>query len=176
MKTLRNLIALITLAVSSAHADGITITLDTPNQDGDPGQTLQFFGVIANTGTDLAPVYLNLDSFNFGLSDASYTLTDNFANTPLSLDASTSSDDIDLFDITLSNPVADPAGLYSGTYALIGGEDGGDLSGTDNLAQASFSVDIESAPSGTPEPGTWYLLAGGLALLGRRFGRRPSNR
>jgi hypothetical protein len=105
---------------------------------------------------------LNSYNFNFTLTDASTTVSDNFfAFVPISLGPGTSSGDIDLFDITLANPETDPLGLYGGTYGLVGGADGGDDSGSDNLAQASFSVYV-------PEPSILTLLAAmlGVAMLG----------
>lgn len=162
MKTLINLIALTVLAVAGVRAD-INITFDDPNQTGGAGQTLNFFGTITNSGA--TAVFLNFDSLNFGLSDA--TVSDNFfTNVPISLAAGGSSGDVDLFDITLANPESLPLGTYTGTYGLLGGIDG---SASDNLAQANFSVNV------TPEPGYFALLGIGLVSMGwlhRRRARR----
>ncbi len=145
----------ITVAV---HASSILITLDGPNQAGAAGQTISFFGVITNTDTTPGdqPIFLNSDSLNFTLGDA--TVVDNFFSTvPISLAEGESSGDIDLFDITLANPESSLSG--TGTYGLIGGMDGGSGQGSDNLAQTNFSVTV------TPEPGTVSLLGIGLALM-----------
>lgn len=169
MKKLINLIALTALAVAGAQAGSISITLDDPDQSGVPGQTLSFFGTITNTDTNPGddPIYLNFDSLNFSLGDA--TVTDNFfANVPISLAEGASSGDIDLFDIALADPESEPLGLYTGTYGLLGGMDGGDGSAADNLAQVNFSV------TATPEPTTVVLLALGLALMGLLHRRRAS--
>lgn len=96
------------------------------------------------------------------LNASDYTLTDNFANLPISLAAGQSSADLDLFDITLASTV--PAGVYRGTYGLIGGEDGGTGTGMDNLGQASFSVAVKAAPL-VPEPGTAALFGIGLGSV-----------
>lgn len=55
MKTCCKLIVLLALASFGAIASSIQITLNTPNQTGNPGQTLQFFGVLTNTTKDSNP-------------------------------------------------------------------------------------------------------------------------
>lgn len=161
MKTFINLIALTALAALGASAD-IDITFDNAAQSGSPGQTLNFFGTITNTGA--STVFLNGDSYNFALTDA--TFSDNFfANVPVSLAAGASSGDIDLFDVTIANPETLPLGTYSGTYGLFGGVD---ENAEDNLAQASFSVNV------TPEPGYFALLAIGLVSMVWLHRRRAS--
>jgi hypothetical protein len=154
------------LAAAGARAGDISITLDDPDQTGNPGETLQFFGTITNTDTNPgdAPIYLNFDSLNLALSDA----VPNdlfFTNAPVDLAEGASSGDIELFDYTLANPESDPFGTYDGTYGLLGGMDGGADTAQDNLAQVSFSVDVEPSSS-TPEPATLALLGTGLALIG----------
>jgi hypothetical protein len=167
MKKSIHLLTLTILAVAGARAGSISITLDDPDQTGAPGETLNFFGVITNTDTTPGddPIYLNSDSLNFTLPDA--TVTDNFfANVPIFLAEGASSGDIDLFDITLADPESYPLGVYTGAYGLLGGMDGGDGSASDNLAQASFSVGV------VPEPRTLALLAIGLVLIGVLHRRR----
>jgi hypothetical protein len=161
MKALIKLIALTALAAAGAQAD-FMISFDDPNQSGYPGQTLEFFGTIANISADPDPVYLNADTFNFAMSSASYTLVDQFFNTvPFSLDGGEQSPDIELFDVTLSIPLSDPFGSYEGTYGIFGGADG---IAQENLAQIAFSVD--AIPSAAPEPVSAAMLAIGLALVG----------
>lgn len=165
MKRALNLIALALLSAAGSWASNISIVLDNPNQIAGPGQTLNFFGTITNIDTTPgdAPIYLNLDSLNFTLDDA--TVTDNFfTNVPFFLAEGASSGDIDLFDITLANPEAEPLGVYTGTYGLLGGMDGGADTASNNLAQADFSVDVTSV---TPEPATFLLVGVALVLVSR---------
>jgi len=162
MKTLSNLLALAALAAAGARAGDITITLDDPTQTGNPGDTLSFFGTITNDSADT--IYLNSDDINLSLPDA--TEIDNFfASVPASLTGGQSSGDIDLFDVELANPEADPFGTYSGTYGLLGGADGGAGTAQDNLEQVSFSVGVEPAVTSAPEPSVLFELGTLLALL-----------
>ena len=118
-------LVLATLGSVAAKADDITITLDQATQTASAGDTLQFFGTITNdTDTTL---YLNNDDLT--LNGLSLTLTDDFFNTPISLapegQAGDNSGDIELFDVTVSDPLLDAAGTYTGAYTLLGGTDGG---------------------------------------------------
>jgi hypothetical protein len=162
MKTLLNILILGALATAGAWG-GIVITLDAPSQTGHPGDTLNFFGVISNTGSDT--VFLNGDPLT--LAGLSFTIIDQFfATVPISLDGNTSSGDIDLFDVTVSNPLLDPPGKYLGSYGLLGGADAPtdtDPGSQDNLASANFDVTTGSGATGTPEPSTGFLL--GVALV-----------
>lgn len=167
MRTIANLALLAALASTGARAS-VEITLDNPNQAGGPGETLKFFGIITNTSLDKDPadaIYLNADSLDFSLSDA--TVEDNFFASyfPVFLTGGQSSGDIDLFDIVLANPETQPFGLYAGTYGLIGGEDGGSQTAQDNLAQVGFSVNTQPTVP-TPEPGSFGLLGSALILFG----------
>ena len=156
MKTLLNILILGALATAGAWG-GIVVTFDAPSQTGHPGDTLHFSGVISNTGSDI--VFLNGDPLT--LAGASFTITDQFfATVPVSLDGNTSSGDIDLFDVTVSNPLLDPPGKYLGSYGLLGGVDG---DASDNLGSANFDVTTGSGTTGTPEPSTGFLL--GVALV-----------
>ena len=163
MKTLLCTLILATLGTAAAKADTITITFDQPNQTAVAGDTLEFFGTITNNTS--STIYLNLDALN--LSGLSFSTNDQFFNTvPISLDPSgqpgDSSGDIELFDVTVSSPLADPAGLYSGTYTLLGGTDS---DGQDVLSTANFSV-TTTAPSTVPEPSSIVLLLSGILTAG----------
>ncbi len=158
MKALLCILILATLGTAAAKADSLTITLDQANPTVSAGGTLQFFGTITND-TD-ATLYLNGDDLN--LDGLSLTTTDQFYNTvPISLapdgQAGDSSGDIELFDVTVSDPLLDAAGAYSGTYTLFGGADGG---AQGNLGSTSFSVTTV-----TPEPSSLYLLLSGMLAM-----------
>jgi len=156
MKTLLNILVLAALTTAGAWAD-IVVQFDNPHQTGHPGDTLQFLGVISNTGSD--SVFLNGDGLT--LSGISFTIADQFFTTvPLSLGGGSSSSDILLFDVTLSNPLLDPAGTYPGSYTLLGGVDG---NAQDNLASANFDVTTADRTT-VPEPSTMSLLGVALAL------------
>ena len=153
------------LTALAARAGTISITLDDPNQIGNPGATLKFFGTITNIDANSgdAPIYLNIDSLNLALSDA----IDNdlfLANVPIDLGEGTSSGDIELFDYTLANPESDPFGPYTGTNGLLGGMDGGDGTAQESLVQVNFVVDVEGVSS-VPEPSSLALFWTGLAFL-----------
>jgi hypothetical protein len=163
MKTLLNILVVAALAATGAMAD-ITVTFDQPHQIGNAGDTLYFLGVISNTG--LETVYLNSDNLN--LAGTGLTTVDNFfANVPFSLAPGASSPidpvndpHIDLFDVTVSNPLSDAPGTYQGTYNLLGGVDG---SAQDNLVTVPFDITLPGAS--VPEPSVPSLLGAELAAL-----------
>lgn len=170
MKKLIGVLVLSLAAMTAAQGSLLSIVFDNPNQTGAPGDTLHFFGTITNIDTTPGdgPVFLNYDFFTFAL-DA--TLTDNFVvSVPISLAEGASSSDLDLFDYTIANPETLSFGQYNGSYQLFGGIDGGDGSGTDLLATAFYSVDVE--PAVEPEPATVGLLASGLTFIAWRSVRR----
>ena len=173
MKTLLKTLILGALATAGAWG-GIVITFDAPSQTGHPGQTLQFFGVISNNGDDT--VFMNFDDLT--LAGLSFTTNDLFFTTvPLFLDGGSSSDHIELFDVTVSDPLLDSPAKYLGGYTLLGGAAAPtdtDPGSQDNLASANF--DVTTAPGGTavPEPGSWLLL--GTAVAGLGAARRPHRR
>jgi hypothetical protein len=161
MKTLLCTLILATLGTAAAQAATITITFDQPNQVALPGTTVDFFGTITNTTA--GTIFLNGDALN--LNGLSFTTNDLFFdNAPISLAPGANSGDIELFDISVTSPLLDAAGNYTGTYGLLGGIDGNaqDVLGS----AASFSVNTASAvPSAVPEPATLTLLLTGASTL-----------
>jgi hypothetical protein len=171
---------ILALATSAAKADSVSITLDSPHQIAAPGATLEFFGSILNTGN--TAVYLNADDET--LLGLSLTFDDLFfTNVPISLapagQAGSSSGDIELFDITVSSPLLDAPGTYSGSYTLVGGVDG---NAQDNLGATGFSVTTTSTTSPVPEPSpvvlvlTASLLSAAAFLRGRGHGFRHKSK
>lgn len=157
------------LALGASHALGdIIINFASPDQTGSPGDTLVFFGTLANT--DASAVFLNSGGANLSGNSFAVDFNDPFSNNvPFSLDAGASTGSIELLDVTIDNPVTDPAGYYGGTYTLLGGVDGGSQ---DVLATFDFSVTIGTS-SATPEPSTLILLCGsviGYLILRRTNG------
>jgi hypothetical protein len=162
MKALLCILIFATLGSAVAKADEITITLDQPNQTASAGDTLQFSGTITNNTDET--IFLNSDTLT--VEGLSLMPIDMFFNTPASLapegQVGDSSGDIELFDVAVSNPLLDAAGVFSGSYTLIGGADGGNGSAMDNLGTASFSV---TTVAQTPEPSSLYLLLTGVLAM-----------
>jgi hypothetical protein len=117
MKTLFCGLMLALLGTVAAKADTLTITLDQPLQKAAAGDTVEFFGTITNDSS--STIFLNNDSFT--LAGLSLTFDDDFFNTPISLDAGEASQDVELFDVTVSDPLLDAIGTYAGSYELLGG-------------------------------------------------------
>ena len=138
-----------------ARADTIGIVFDNASQTGSPGDTLQFFGTLTNTGSDT--VFLNSDDINLsGFPPAA--INDMFANTPLSLDPGTNSGDIELFDVTIQTGF--PGSINPGDYTLTGG---GNFD-QNIIGTADFSVKVTGV-STVPEPSYRLFLILGIASL-----------
>jgi hypothetical protein len=166
MKTIRLLTALLLLAPFGAQAD-LLLSLDTPDLSGLAGDVLSFTGVITNP--DLDPtnmVYLNSFDLNFAGDDFTIDGTDDFNNVPFFLTGGATSGDIELFTVSIDNPLIDSPGTWDGVYTLVGG---GDANAQDILGLVDFSVTTLS--SSTPEPSAFVLCGLGIVLPGvrRRF-------
>ncbi|MGD0295567.1 MAG: hypothetical protein ABSE86_00540 [Bryobacteraceae bacterium] len=88
----------VALGCAMARADVIDIAFDHSSETGSPGDTLRFFGTLTNPGSDT--VFLNSDSLNLSGFPLS-SITDLFANTPLSLAGGAHTGDIELFDVAI---------------------------------------------------------------------------
>lgn len=146
----------------SALADGgIIAQLDNASQTGAPGDTLVFNVTLTNSSaTD--QIWLNGISATGGFPYLTIDVGPFNSNAPLFLDPMTSSGPFELFDVTI-NP-GTPDGPYIGNFVSIqGGADGGAGSAFDDLVDISFDVQAQSATSGVPEPGTFWIVC--LVLL-----------
>lgn len=164
----RFLMLLLVIGVGAARAD-FMMTLDNPNQSGNPGDTLMFNGVLSNTG--LTTIFLNSVDLNLAGTSLSPDFIDPFFNNvPLLLDPGQLTSHILLFDVFVENPFTDLPGTYAGTYTLLGGVDS---NAQDVLGSVDFGITV---PNAVPEPSSLLLLFGVLLLIGlARVGRRSSS-
>jgi hypothetical protein len=145
-----------TLLLSSrTFADTIDLSLNAPAQPGTAGSMVSFVATVSAPGTNDGTVFLNGDSFN---ASSPLTLDDSgfLFDFPLSLDPGESFSGV-LFSIDL--PASVTAGLYTGSFEILGGADNGTL---DTLASVDFQVNIAPTASTVPEPESLMLLAAGL--------------
>jgi len=145
----------VAIGCAMARADVVDIAFDHSSQTGSPGDTVKFFGTLTNTSSDT--VFLNSDSLNLSGFPLS-SITDLFANAPLSLAGGANSGDIELFDAVIPN--AFPSSSNPGNYALLGGG----MSDLNIVGAVDFTVHVEGISS-VPEPSFSRLLTFGLALL-----------
>jgi len=169
MKSFRRLLMLL-LAITgflvgdiAAKADPLTITIASPFQSVASGNLLTFDATV----TDISPtdvVYLNSDSVTLA---GSLVLDDSpfFTNFPFSLNPGDSFTG-ELF--TVSIPLGTPAGLYAGSFEILGG---GPSDYTDVVASSDFDINV------TPEPASLVLLGTGVVFgligLGGTLRRQP---
>ena len=177
-KTVRTLstFALFVLAATSllssrTLADTIDLSLNAPAQPGTAGSTVSFVATVLAPSTNGGTVFLNGDSFNVS---SPLILDDNgfFNDFPLSLDPGDNFSGT-LFSIALPSNLA--AGLYTGSFEILGGADSDAL---DTLGSVDFQVNVVPTASTVPEPESLMLLAAGLpgvAFLVQRKWRRFSD-
>jgi hypothetical protein len=137
----------------AAMADSITFTLSDPNQTAVVGETLDFYATVTAPNSNAATEYLNADApyvDSLTLDDTGFW--DNF----VSVDPGGSITNL-LFAVTVPNETT--PGLYTGTFTLFGGEDGGNYTAYDNLGTVDFQVQV------TPEPSVPVLMLTGLLGL-----------
>jgi hypothetical protein len=172
VRTLSMFVLAATLLLSSRmFADTIDLSLNAPAQPGTAGSTVSFVATVSAPGTNGGTVFLNGDSFNL----SSPLILDGsgfFNDFPLSLDPGDSFSGV-LFSIALPSDLA--AGLYTGSFEILGGADGDAL---DTLGSVDFQVNVAPTASTVPEPESLMLLAAGLpgvAFLVQRKWRRSSD-
>lgn len=151
-----------TLFALLANASTIDITLSNASQNGSPGDTLAFFGILTNTTG--ATVYLNSASTTSVSADLNLDVTPFFLNAPLSLLPNEATSSIELFDITIG-PAAVLGPYLGNAFSIQGGVD--DMS-FDPLGDAS--ADVTVGASAVPEPASTLLVAAGLLIA---ISRRP---
>ena len=148
-----------------ASADTITLNLANSVQTGAAGSTLSFDATVTAPGNNGTTIYLNGDNFT-SLASPLTSNDDGFLlGFPLSLDPGESFSGL-LFTITL--PPNINAGQYLGSFAILGGADGG---AQDELATVDFTVNATVGTSAVPEPESLVLLATGLAGMMLRMKR-----
>jgi len=164
--SLSMLMLAVLLLVAPAYADTLNLTLANPIQTGTPNGTLTFNATVSAPLANSATVFLNGDNFNVSLVGATIDDTDFLLNFPLSLVPGNSFTG-DMFTVSLPSVLA--PGTYNGFFEILGGSDAG---AQNTLATVNFQI---NAPAAVPEPGTWILLATGLALFGAwGYSRRDS--
>jgi len=91
-----------------------------------------------------------------------------FANFPPSVDPGDTTPFAALFTINL--PLSLAPGTYDFSYTLLGGFTPDEL---DPIADPiAFQLNVQSAETPVPEPGTWLLLTTGVGALGTVLSRR----
>jgi len=145
------------LAVGCEAATVFNVNITSPPA-GNPGDVLNIFGSLDNNTSSTQ--YINSDSFTLaGFPGGSVDDSPFLTNAPLFLGPNASSGTFQFLTVTIPNNQA--PGIYSGTFDVIGGQDGGNGTAMDNLGEGTFSV----AVNGVPEPATVLLVAGGLLAL-----------
>ena len=155
------------LLVTPASADTIDLSLSNPVQFGSPGASLTFNATVSAPLANGATEFLNSDAYGIDTAGANLIDDSGFLLTfPLSLNPGDSFTGT-LFTVAL--PANLTSGIYDGFFEITGGSDPSSLG---DLATADFEI-VNQTVSPVPEPGTFVLLATGVALLAAFvFGRR----
>jgi hypothetical protein len=165
----------ILLCVATAYAQNLDVTLVDPNQTVTQGTTSIAFDATIFNPSATETIYLNGDAATTSSPFLTVDDTPFFNNAPLSLAPGQSSGTIELFDVDLA--AATTTGTYAlNSFSILGGADGGTFSLFNDLADAQFSVTVNSAatvsaPEIDPSSATSAiaLLVGCLTVLrGRR--------
>ncbi len=152
---------------TAAHADTVVFTLSSSTEDVAPGGMATFDATISAPGSNGTPVFLNSDSVTFNLPTGNTVDDSGLFNNFLADLNPGDSETNELFTVTI--PTGTLAGLYSGVYQLQGGADGNALG---VIGTVDFTVDVQSPVAATPEPGSWVLLASGMACAAAVVARR----
>jgi hypothetical protein len=163
------LIGAVAAIAPAALADSITISLSDSSQSTVAGGTLDFYATISAPFTNAAPEFLNSDGSNIDSPLNTSAIDDNgFLLNFSEVDPGQIVSGL-LFAVNV--PQGTPGGIYSGSFLIYGGEDGGTFTADGLLGTANFDVQV------TPEPSSLLLLCTGmftglLTLGGRRLRRQ----
>lgn len=166
MKKLRNLAVIsltmagLLLSVTAAKADSLTLVFASQYQSAAPGQTVAFYATVTDVSS--GQVFLNADSTSL-LSPLTLDDTPFLTNFPLSLKPGDSYTG-ELITVTVPSGVL--AGLYPGSFEILGGSN---PNAQNEVALADFGVQVVQV---TPEPSSLPLLVSGLATLTVALRRR----
>ncbi|MGH9599931.1 MAG: PEP-CTERM sorting domain-containing protein [Terracidiphilus sp.] len=148
-----------------AFADDVTIANLTAIS-GQPGDSITVYGDLTNNSS--STLYFNNDAINLSVDASVATASDDLITNailgfgPASMDPGDSITGVDLFTLNL----AGGSGVYTGnTFDLYGGTCLGPEDCNDQLGGGVFSFEVNNPggnPAPTPEPATFWLLAGGL--------------
>ena len=147
----------LTLVADAALATPISFTLASSLLTTQPGTSVTFTGTVADTGG--TPTFLNADTANLA-APLSLDDTPFFVNFPLSLSPLQS---VTAQIFVVSVPLGTAAGLYSGTFSILGGATPAALN---TLASQPFAVSVVIPNAPVPEPGTAVLCLLGVGTAG----------
>jgi hypothetical protein len=136
------------LAGSTAMATPITFITDLVAAERTTGSTVTFFATVTETGG--STTFLNGDTFGIALPLVGDD-TPFLVNFPLSLSPLQS---VTASFLSVTVPLATSPGLYSGSFAILGGSS---PTGLGPLATQPIAVNV-LAPAAVPEPGEGVLL------------------
>jgi len=150
-------LCLVCISAQSARADGAdTVTISLSSISGTPGSTVDVDGTITNSGPDT----LNIDGDNISVSGPLSYNDEFLTNAPFTLDPGSVT--FEFFQIMIA------PGTTPGVYGTDGSDVFsfmGDFNGVSIEEDVNFTADVTSAVATTPEPGTLWLLCGGLGIL-----------
>lgn len=138
-------------AAAVAEGASVDFALTSSLLQAQPGQTVTFFGSLANTG--LSDAYINGDTFTSTLpvDDLPFILL-----VPPVLSAGQTYNGA-LFDVQV--PTGTAPGLYTGSFDVLGGDSAADFN---VLAVSTFGVQVTPEPSGL---GLLFIGLGGVAFV-----------